>query len=54
MTIHPEHEYYLARIAAEREAAERAGTEEARRAHLELVEQYQRILDGRQESPTPE
>ena len=54
MTIQPEQEYYLARIAAERAAAEQARTDEARTIHLELAEQYQRILDGKQEPPSPE
>jgi hypothetical protein len=40
-------EYYLARIAAEREAAERATSEEARRVHLRLAEQYQKRVEGR-------
>lgn len=39
-------DYYLARITAEREAANRATTEAARRAHLELIEQYERRLSG--------
>lgn len=40
-------EYYLARIAAEREAAERATSEEARKVHLRLADQYQDLIDGR-------
>jgi len=40
-------EYYLARIAAERETAERATSEEARRVHLRLAEQYQKRVEGR-------
>ncbi|HEX3677742.1 MAG TPA: hypothetical protein VHU79_10190 [Sphingomicrobium sp.] len=43
-------EYYLERITAEREAAERATNEAARRAHLQLVDQYERRLSSR----TPE
>ena len=39
-------EYYLARIAAEREAAERAINEEARSVHLRLAEEYQEMLDS--------
>lgn len=54
MTIQPEQEYYLARIAAERAAAEQARTDEARTIHLQLAEQYQRILDGKQQPPSPE
>ncbi len=37
-------EYYLARITAEREAAERATNEAARRVHLQLIEQYESRL----------
>ena len=40
-------EYFLARIAAEREAAERATSEEARRAHLDLAELYEEQMAGR-------
>jgi hypothetical protein len=40
-------DYYLARISAEREAAERATSEAARAAHLELAEQYQERLEAR-------
>jgi hypothetical protein len=40
-------DYYLARVSAEREAAERATSEEARRVHLRLAEQYQQVLAGR-------
>lgn len=43
-------EYYLGRIAAEREAAERATNEAARRVHLQLIEQYERQIL----SPAPE
>jgi hypothetical protein len=39
-------EYYLARITAEREAAERATNEAARKAHLQLIEQYERRVTG--------
>jgi hypothetical protein len=39
-------EYYLARIAAEREAAERATSEEARSIHLQLIEEYRELLEG--------
>jgi hypothetical protein len=46
--------YYLARVAAERAAAERAETVEARAAHLTLAEEYQRIVDGEQDPPTPQ
>jgi hypothetical protein len=42
-------EYYLARINVEREAAERATTDKARTAHLELADQYDRLLAGRRE-----
>jgi len=45
-------EYYLARISAEREAAEKATSEDARRVHLRLADEYQEILDGRRERPT--
>jgi hypothetical protein len=53
MTKQPEQEYYLARIAAERAAAELARTDEARTIHLDLAEQYQRIVDGEREPPSP-
>lgn len=53
MTIQPLQEYYLARIAAERAAAEQAETEKARTVHLQLADHYQRILDGKQEPPSP-
>ena len=46
-------QYYLARIAAERAAAEQASSDEARMVHLTLAEEYQRIVDGEQEPPTP-
>ena len=46
--------YYLARMAAELAAAEQAESDEARTVHLTLAEGYQRILDGKQEPPTPE
>ena len=39
-------EYYHARIAAEREAAERATSDAARRIHLRLADEYQERLDG--------
>jgi hypothetical protein len=47
-------EYYLARIAAERSAAERATSEAARAAHLQLAEQYQEMVEGRREPPKDE
>ena len=40
-------EYFLARIAAEREAAERATSEAARQVHLELAERYEEQMTGR-------
>jgi hypothetical protein len=40
-------EYYLARITAERDAAERATNEAARKVHLQLIEQYERRLSSR-------
>lgn len=39
--------YFLARIAAEREAAEGATSEEARRVHLQLAERYEKQMAGR-------
>jgi len=39
-------DYYLARIAAEREAAERAADEHVRRVHLQLADQYEQRLNG--------
>ena len=47
-------DYYLARIAAEREAAERATNDHVRRVHLELADQYQEMLDGRRPKAPPE
>lgn len=44
-------EYYLARISAEREAAALATSDDVRRVHLKLAEEYQEILDGRRERP---
>ena len=38
-------DYYLARISAEREAAERATSEAARAAHLQLAAQYEERLN---------
>jgi len=40
-------DYYLARITAERDAAERATNESARKVHLQLIEQYERRLSSR-------
>ncbi len=40
-------EYYLARITAEREAAERATNEAARRIHLQLIERYESRIANR-------
>jgi hypothetical protein len=37
-------EYLLARIAAERAAAEAAATDQARVVHLQLVNQYEELL----------
>jgi hypothetical protein len=39
-------EYYLARIAAEREAAECAASDAARSAHLQLAERYEQWMAG--------
>lgn len=49
-----ERDYYLARIAAERAAAEQAENDRARTIHLDLAEQYQRIVDGHEPPPSPE
>jgi hypothetical protein len=49
-----ERDYYLARIAAERAAAEQAANDEARTIHLNLAEEYQRIIEGLQPPRTPE
>ena len=48
-----ERDYYLARIAAERTAAEQAANEQARTIHLTLAEQYQKIVDGERAPPRP-
>jgi hypothetical protein len=40
-------DYYLARIGAERQAAQRATNEAARSAHLQLAEEYEQRLTGR-------
>jgi hypothetical protein len=53
MTSQTEQAYYLARIAAERAAARRAANDQVRTIHLELADRYQRILDGKQEPPSP-
>jgi hypothetical protein len=47
-------EYYLVRISAEREAAERATTEVARRAHLQLAEKYEQRLSSSAPQGPPE
>ena len=52
MTDQPTQDYYLARIAAERAAAESAASDDARRVHLKLAEEYQRIVDGKQPRPS--
>ena len=46
-------DYYLARVSTERDAAERATSEEARRAHLQLAEQYRQVLAGRHGNEEP-
>jgi DNA-directed RNA polymerase specialized sigma subunit len=46
-------DYYLARVSAEREAAERATSEEVRRAHLQLAERYRQVLAGRYGNERP-
>jgi hypothetical protein len=46
-------EYYPARIAAERAAAQVARNDHALTIHLDLAEQYQRVVDGKQAPPTP-
>jgi hypothetical protein len=40
-------DYYLARIAAERQAAESATNEAAREAHLQLAERYEQRVSNR-------
>jgi hypothetical protein len=49
----PDRDYYLARIAAERAAAERATNEDARQVHLQLIDEYQELLDGHDRKATP-
>jgi hypothetical protein len=46
MTSDLDRDYYLARINAEREAAERATNDSARAAHLQLANHYQQLLAG--------
>lgn len=46
-------DYYLARITAEREAAEAATNDAARRAHLQLVEKYEQRLSDRLPAKSP-
>jgi len=46
-------EYYLARIAAEREAAKRATSDAARRAHLQLADRYEQRMAGRPPEEPP-
>lgn len=47
-------EYYLARITAEREAAEHATTEAARTVHLQLIEEYEQRLSSKAARKPPE
>ena len=49
----PDRDYYLARIAAERAAAERATNEDARQVHLQLIDEYQELLDGHDRKAPP-
>lgn len=49
-----ERDYYLARIAAERAAAEQAANDEARTIHLSLAEEYERIIKGLQPPASPQ
>lgn len=43
-------DYYRARLVAERVAADRATSERARVAHVQLAEWYEHILSGRREA----
>ena len=51
MTKSSDRDYYLARISAEREAAERATSEDARRVHLRLADEYEQRLNERPKEP---
>lgn len=49
MTTHDQ-EYYRARLDAEREAIENAGSEKARKAHQELADHYEKLLRGKSDA----
>ena len=46
MTKKSDRDYYLARIAAERRAAEAAQSDWVRAVHLELADNYERLIAG--------
>lgn len=41
-----DHDYYRARLDAEREAIENATCNKARQAHQALADHYEKLLDG--------
>ena len=53
MTKKSDRDYYLARIAAERAAAEAAASDWVRTVHLELAEKYQERLAAEHGGPPP-
>ena len=54
MTKGSDRDYYLARISAEREAADRASNEQVRRVHLRLADEYEQRLNGGGSPPPAE
>ena len=46
-------DYYLARLSAERAAAERASSDEARRVHLRLADHYEQLAGDRRGASKP-
>ena len=46
MTKKSDRDYYLARIAAERAAAETAKSDWVRAVHLDLAAKYERLIDS--------
>jgi hypothetical protein len=53
MTRKSDRDYYLARIAAERAAAEAATSDWVRAVHLELADKYQERLAAEHGGPPP-
>jgi hypothetical protein len=53
MTRKSDRDYYLARLASERAAAEAATSDWVRAVHLELVDKYQELLAAEHGGPPP-